>query len=192
MTLDGTVTADIIQAQKNTNNTRGSSRGLGRGRNRGRGMQHNSRPVFQIFGKTGHLASVCYYRTYFNYMGSVPNQNKQSVSQSNPYATYIATLESVTDQAWCLDTGASLHVTNDINQLQHVNKYHGKTRLTIGNGNSLHIHHLGTTVINTNGNRPFLLKNVIILHRFQEILLVSLSLQLKITYVQNLIQTLLL
>lgn len=115
MTLDGTIVANIVYANKNINTSRGSWRGSGRGRNKGRGRQQNSKPICQICGKTGHLASVCYYRADFNYMGNTPDQHKQSTTQPSPYAAYIATPEIVTDQAWCLDTGASHHVTNDVN-----------------------------------------------------------------------------
>lgn len=69
LSIDGTVTTNTVQSQKNANNTRGGWRGA-RGRNRGRGRQQNSRPICQICGKSGHLASVCYYKTDFNYMGS--------------------------------------------------------------------------------------------------------------------------
>lgn len=60
-----------------------------------------------------------------------------------------------------MDIGASHHVTNDVGQLQQSNKYHGKTKLTMGDGNCLPIHHTGTSVINSSSSKPILLKNVI-------------------------------
>lgn len=93
-------------------------------------------------------------------MGNTPNANKQSGSQNSPYTSYVATPESVTDPVWCLDTGASHHVTNDANQLQQKNKYHAKTKLVVGDGNCLPIHHIGNIVISAN-HRPLLLSNVI-------------------------------
>lgn len=96
-----------------------------------------------------------------NYMGSVPNSNKTLVTQPNPYTTYIATSKIDTDQAWCLDNGASHRVTNDLTQLQQVNKFHGKTKLAVGNGNILPIQHIGSTALTSLSHKPILLKNMI-------------------------------
>lgn len=83
---------------------------------------NSSRDLFARYVENWAPGSVCYYRTHMNYMGSVRDSNKIQNSQTNPYTTYIATLEVVTYQNWCLDNGASRHVTNDLNQLQQVNK----------------------------------------------------------------------
>lgn len=53
-------------------------------------------------------------------MGSAPNSSKNTSSNTNqpsPYAGYIATPEVVGDPSWCLDSGATHHVTNDASQL---------------------------------------------------------------------------
>lgn len=80
-------------------NWRGSNSNSG-GRARGEGRNYNGRPVCQICGKMGHLATVCYYRTYFSYMGSAPNRNK-SITNLNPYnaSAYFAGLETVNDSS---------------------------------------------------------------------------------------------
>lgn len=82
-------------------------------------------------------------------------------SQSSPYTAYNSTPETVAYPNWCLDTGASHHVTNDLSQLQQVNKFHGKTTLTVGNGNSVPIKYIGSTTLNSYCDRPIFLKNVI-------------------------------
>lgn len=63
-------------------------------------------------------------------MENTPNANKFAATSTNPYTAYVAAPESVTDEAWCLDTGASHHVTNDLNQLNDKNKYNGKVSLS--------------------------------------------------------------
>lgn len=137
LSIDGTITANTVQSQKNAKNTIGNWRGNTRGRNRGRGKQQNSRLVCQICGKTGHLASVCYYRTDFSYMGNVHESNNSITNQANPYIAYVSTPETVADQNWCMYNGASHHVTNDASQLHQMNKYHRKTKLIVGDGKSL-------------------------------------------------------
>lgn len=154
---------NLVQTQKHSNNDKDSWRGSGRGRGRGRGRNNSSRPICQICRKTGHLASVCYYRTNMSYMGSTPNSNKQQQqnSKKGPYSAYIATPETVADQNWCLDTGASHHVTNYIDQLQQVNKFHGKTALIVGNGNSVPIKHIGSKVLSAQSGKHIKLNNVL-------------------------------
>jgi len=49
--------------------------------------------------------------------------------------------------AWLLDSGASNHVTNDLQNLTGVMDYAGSESLIIGNGKSLPITHVGTTSI---------------------------------------------
>lgn len=102
-------------------------------------------------------------------MGSVHDSSKSPASQTSPYTTYVVTPETVVDQSWCLDSRASHHVTNDVSYLQQVNKYHGKNKLTVGDGKCLSIHHLGIIVLNSKDDKPILLKNVIRSPKYPEI-----------------------
>ncbi|KAK9104570.1 hypothetical protein Scep_021414 [Stephania cephalantha] len=43
---------------------------------------------------------------------------------------YVASPESVADQAWYADSGVSSHVTHDVNQLYNKSSYAGYSRLT--------------------------------------------------------------
>lgn len=159
LNIDGSVSVNNVQSQKyNSNNSRG--RGSPRGKGRGRGRQFNSKPICQICGKTSHLASIYYYRTDFSYMGNALGGTKPANTQNN-YTAYVATPEVVTDEAWCLDTGASHHVTNNAEQLQQKSKYNGKTKLAVADGKCLPIHHIGSTFIHSSNQKPLLLKNVI-------------------------------
>lgn len=87
-------------------------------------------------------------------------QTKNTNSPNSPYAA-LATLEMVTDQAWCLNSGASHHVTNDVNKLQQVNKYNCNIQLTVGNGSAIPIQNIGSTTLPSLTHKPLLLKNVI-------------------------------
>lgn len=148
------------KSNNNKINWRGSNSNRG-GRARGWGRNSNGRPVYQICGKIGHLASVCYYRSYLNYMGSVPNQNKNSTINS-PYnaSAYFTAPETVTDPSWYLDNGASHHVTHNPNMMQQVDNTNGNTYLVVGNGHSLPVSCTGTTKIEL-PSKPLVLKNIL-------------------------------
>lgn len=105
------------ESNSNINNWKGSSSNRGGG-SRGKGRNSNGRPVCQICGKIGHLAIFCYYRTDFSYMGSAPNQNKNTTSNS-PYnaSSYFVAPKTVTNPSWYLGSGASHHVTNNSNMM---------------------------------------------------------------------------
>lgn len=107
---------------KNKSNWRRSPRGgRGRGRGRGRyGRNQNSRPICQVCGKLGHTASICYHRYNRAYIGITPEkqQNQNSSNSANPYSAYLTTPDSMIDQQWYMDNGASHHVTNNSQALQ--------------------------------------------------------------------------
>ncbi|KAM1028030.1 hypothetical protein FF1_040697 [Malus domestica] len=51
--------------------------------------------------------------------------------------------------SWIVDTCASHHMIADVNALQQVNAYKGTDKITIGNGQSLPIHHIGSAKLHT-------------------------------------------
>lgn len=75
-------------------------------------------------------------------MGSRPSyQNHQNSSSS--HTDYVALPRTLEDPTWFTDSGASNHVTVDKGNLTIVKKYEGKEKLLVGDGNSLHIVHIG-------------------------------------------------
>ena len=64
-----------------------------------------------------------------------------------PSSAYFATPESVMDQAWYVDSGATNHVTANLNNLSVRSEYKGNDKLYVGNGNQLKISHVGDTRI---------------------------------------------
>lgn len=97
-----------------------------------------------------------------NYMGSTPDKStsQQQQQTKKPYISYVATFECVTNPAWCLNSGASHNVTNNLNQLQQVNKYISETKLTVVNRHAIPIKHTSSITIPTS-SKPIYLKNVI-------------------------------
>ncbi|KAL5736516.1 hypothetical protein ACOSQ2_031304 [Xanthoceras sorbifolium] len=69
--------------------------------------------------------------------------------QISKQTAYYASPESVNDQAWYVDSGATNHVTADLNNLSLKQEYRGNDKLVIGDGNHLHISNIGHSTIQT-------------------------------------------
>ena len=61
----------------------------------------------------------------------------------------MASAEGQSSNAWYLDSGATNHVTNAIGNMNLNSEYQGKDKLTVGNGNKLHISHIGHSMLPT-------------------------------------------
>jgi histone deacetylase 1/2 len=146
------------------NQGRGRDQGRGGGRggppqgrgNGGQGQQggqgHNGgggtpRPVCQICNKVGHSAIRCYQRYNHAY------------SDDEPSANHAATSYNV-DPAWYMDTGATDHITSDLDRLAARDAYNGNERVHIGNGAGWHIAHIGHGTLNTTA-KSLALRNVL-------------------------------
>jgi histone deacetylase 1/2 len=105
------------------------------------------RPVCQICDKVGHSAIWCYQRYNHAY-----NDDEHS-------ANHAATSYNV-DPAWYMDTGATDHITSDLDRLAIRNAYNGNDRVHIGNGAGLHISHVGHSTLNTT-TKPLALRNIL-------------------------------
>ena len=78
-------------------------------------------------------------------------------------SAYLATPESVIDPSWYLDSGATNHITSDINNLSIRSNYKGTDKLIVGNGHKLDISHVGDTLVQSH-TQPFKklhLKNIL-------------------------------
>ena len=136
---------------------RGNYNNRGNGRGRGRGGRGHFRPVCQICGKTGHLASTCYFRFDHNFTAS---HNTQSTSQNSNATAFIASPETVNDPSWYVDSGATNHIIADLNNLHVKDDYKGKGKIVVGNGHSLLISHIGSSQISSCA-KPLLLNNIL-------------------------------
>ncbi|KAI9182401.1 hypothetical protein LWI28_024967 [Acer negundo] len=119
----------------------------------------NQQPICQVCGKIGHTAAYCYYRFDNSYMGAPPEPNKNN--QQNQHSTFVATQETLSDPAWCADSGASSHVTNDAGNLNQKREYNGKESLVVGNGEKLNINHVGHAYLPSLNNKNLLLKDIL-------------------------------
>ncbi|RVW29254.1 hypothetical protein CK203_109744 [Vitis vinifera] len=67
--------------------------------------------------------------------------------QNNQASVFIATPELVSDQSWYANSGATNHVTVELENLSMKSNYHGKDKLVVDNSNKLSITHVGHTEI---------------------------------------------
>ncbi|KAJ0035020.1 hypothetical protein Pint_25237 [Pistacia integerrima] len=61
-----------------------------------------------------------------------------------------------------MDSGASTHITNDLNTLSLKSEYQGLEKVTVGNGQVLNITHYGKGFLNSSCSTPILLKNILV------------------------------
>ncbi|KAJ4744982.1 Copia-like polyprotein/retrotransposon [Rhynchospora pubera] len=94
-----------------------------------------SQSLCQICKKPGHSAKNCRFR-YAEDANYRPN--------SSTYQAYMAQPSSVPSSSdWILDSGATHHVTNDINNFSSFFNYNGGDNLQIGDGSGLNIDNIG-------------------------------------------------
>jgi hypothetical protein len=135
------------------NGNRGRGRGHSyRGRsNGGSSSSHTSRPFCQICLKIGHTAPACWHRF---------EQHYQPPNGSSTQA-FVATTPTSIDQVWYPDTGANNHMTADFSNLNlNADYYTGQDQVRIGNGQGLHIHHIGSSILYSS-TKDFFLKNIL-------------------------------
>lgn len=109
----------------------------------------------QICGKPNHSALECWHRLDSTFQASLPSS---SVSRPHPraYAAFSSTNavhNSLTDapdsSTWFLDSTATNHFTNDLNNLNTYQPYLGPDQVTMGDGSTLPIHHTGNGILST-------------------------------------------
>jgi Reverse transcriptase (RNA-dependent DNA polymerase)/gag-polypeptide of LTR copia-type/GAG-pre-integrase domain len=91
-------------------------------------------PFCQICEKRGHAARNCWHRYDTRYVDP-------------PFQAYVAQPAPSAPHEWCIDSGATHHVTHDLNNLTSYMVYEGVDTLQIGSGEGMTISHIGSTSI---------------------------------------------
>ena len=95
------------------------------------GRRNINSPVCQVCGKLGHIALKCYYRFDLSYQDNFDNQNSnESGNGAQQHQAYIATPVIVHNEAWCMDSSATNHVTSKSNNLGVKADKKGKAKLS--------------------------------------------------------------
>lgn len=104
---------------------------------------HNSnnssddRPRCQVCRKFGHTADRCWHRYDGNF---VPDQRYAGTAASGSYGV---------DTNWYTDTGATDHITGELEKLSLREKYNGGDQIHTASGTGMNISHTGSTKIHT-------------------------------------------
>jgi histone deacetylase 1/2 len=109
----------------------GASRG-----NQGRGNGGNAKPVCQACLKSGHTADRCWHRFEEDF---VP-EKRHAGAAVNSYTI---------DNNWYTDTGATDHITGELEKLAVREKYNGPDQIHTANGACMNIRHIGQSTIHT-------------------------------------------
>jgi hypothetical protein len=94
----------------------------------------SSRPSCQIYYKMGHTALNCYHRMDFAFQGKHPPTKLAAMAFSS---------NASSSNCWILDIGATDHFTPDLANIQQAKEYNGNDGVTVGNGQTLPISHIG-------------------------------------------------
>ncbi|KAF8389828.1 hypothetical protein HHK36_024347 [Tetracentron sinense] len=95
-------------------------------------------PPCQICKKPGHDALRYWHRFNHSYQAEEIPQALAAMAITDPY-----------DPEWIPDTGATSHMTNNPGILHSISPYNGSDVITVGNGNTLPISHIGSTTLPT-------------------------------------------
>jgi histone deacetylase 1/2 len=141
MEEDKAIAADAMEAMAEE---RGNPNGGGR--NGGGGP----RPTCQVCGKYGHDALRCRNRFNHAFQPDEPRPRNANVAHAN----------NTSDSNWYFDSGATDHLTADLDRLSFQERYNGKDSVQVANGAGLQISHTGHSQIN-GSSRPLLLNNIL-------------------------------
>lgn len=112
-------------------------------------LSSNHKVVCQFCEKPGHIARNCYK------IKGYPNRNGY-----RPSANIATNQPPVHNSSWIMDTGASHHVTQDLQQLSLANPYPGTDQVIVGDGTGMNITHIGHTSLHTQ-TKPLFLNQVL-------------------------------
>jgi hypothetical protein len=91
-------------------------------------------------GKEGHIVIRCWYRMDDSY-------------NADPPSMAMASTSSKVDADWYTDTGATDHITSDLDRLALRERYHDNDQVQVGNDSGLRIMHVGHSSVNA-ATRP--------------------------------------
>ena len=125
--------------------------------------------VCQICGKKGHLALECYHRNNYAYQESPPPPSLAAMTAQTEIDQNEGTLADNghgfdSNDQWIIDTGATHHMTANINNLNQAIPYLGDEQITVSNGEKLKVSHIGSSIVPTCEN-SLLLKSVLYVPR---------------------------
>ena len=117
------------------------------------------------------MVAKCYHRFDISFIGNSESELSQirNAQGDGQHQAYIASPETVMDSNWHMGSGATNHITANLNDLTIKDNYRGKEKLTVGNGQNLDIKHVGSPSFTLHTNsQPLHLKNILHVLHHQE------------------------
>lgn len=120
----------------------------------------------------------CYHRFDISFHGNDQINNSGGSSKTahqQQNQAYVASTSGTSndDQNWYVDSGATNHMTADLQNLVIQNDYKGKGKLIVGNGSELNISYIGDIFLSSSNCRkalvlhvPQITKNLISISQF--------------------------
>ena len=105
----------------------------------------NQKLQCQLCHKMGHTVKQCFYRFDKSFMGPESFRNMSSAANLAKMQACLASSETVADDSWYPDSGATHHLTPDGSNLASSSSYTGSEQIHMGNGTGLHIEHIGNS-----------------------------------------------
>lgn len=102
-----------------------------------RSNNSTNKPPCQVCFKVGHTADRCWHRFDENF---VPDPR---------HAAAAATSSHTADTNWYTDTGATDHITGELDKLSFREKYNGGDQVHTADGTGMDINHIGKATIHT-------------------------------------------
>lgn len=121
-------------------------------------QEHEEEIICQICGKKNHSAVNCWYR--YDY----------SDEEDTPKALAAMNLQDGNDPKFYADSGATSHMTNNKGNIDKPIPYEGNDKIFVGNGQGLHITHVGNASLNTDYGK-LKLNNVLVVPKLKKNLL---------------------
>lgn len=106
------------------------------------GPHSSKRVICKYCHKPGHTEKVCYK------LHGYPNRTINNATHP-PAAMYAQNTSTYSSPKWIMDSGATHHVTNDLQNLSFNTPYTGSDQLLVGDGSGLNISHTGTSFIHS-------------------------------------------
>ena len=104
----------------------------------------------RIFGKPGYIAKDCWY-CFDEDESSSDEYDKVAAAADGSYGV---------DTNWYLDSGATNHLTGELEKVTLKEKYHGKDQIHTASGAGMRIRHIGHSVFRT-PRRKFHLRKIL-------------------------------
>jgi histone deacetylase 1/2 len=125
---------------RGANNSRNNTQRQGNNNQQQTRGNNNNRPLCQVCLKVGRTADRCWHRYDESY---VPEPRHVAAAATHFYSV---------DINWYTDSGASDHMTGDLEKLSFRDKYHGGEQIHTASGTYMKISHIGKSIIHTSSH----------------------------------------